>query len=87
LNLLGDFAGGGMLCAMGILIALYERQLSGKGQVVDAAMVDGASYLSTFVIKMRQKGLWNASRGENALDTGAPYYEVYKTKDDKYMSV
>ncbi|KAJ3417191.1 hypothetical protein HDV05_006397 [Chytridiales sp. JEL 0842] len=87
LNILGDFAGGGMLCAMGILIALIERQKSGKGQVVDAAMIDGASYLSTFIVKMKQRGLWNEPRGRNALDTGAPYYEVYKTKDGKFMSV
>ncbi|KAI8925309.1 alpha-methylacyl-CoA racemase [Entophlyctis helioformis] len=86
-NLLGDFAGGGMLCVVGILLALLERQRSGQGQVVDAAMVDGSTYLSSFIFKMRQRGFWNAARGENMLDSGAPFYEVYETKDGKYMAV
>ncbi|KAJ3099088.1 hypothetical protein HDU97_003467 [Phlyctochytrium planicorne] len=83
----GDFAGGGMLCAMGILIALIERQKSGKGQVIDSAMIDGSTYLSAFIIKMRQLGLWNAERGQNLLDSGAPFYETYKTKDGKFLAV
>ncbi|KAJ3332069.1 hypothetical protein HDU76_001404 [Blyttiomyces sp. JEL0837] len=86
-NILGDFAGGGMLCAMGILIALYERQKSGLGQVIDSAMIDGASYLSSFIVKMKQNGVWNEPRGENLLDSGAHFYETYKTKDGKYMAV
>ncbi|KAJ3131663.1 hypothetical protein HK101_004688 [Irineochytrium annulatum] len=86
-NILGDFAGGGMLCVMGILLALFERNKSGLGQVIDSAMVDGASYLSTFIMKMRQRGVWNAPRGENMLDTGAHFYETYRTKDGKFMSV
>ncbi|ORY46841.1 alpha-methylacyl-CoA racemase [Rhizoclosmatium globosum] len=86
-NILGDFAGGGMFCVVGILMALLEREKSGKGQVVDAAMIDGAAYLSTFEVKMKQAGLWNAPRGQNMLDSGAPFYDTYKTKDGKYVSV
>ncbi|KAI8850308.1 CoA-transferase family III domain-containing protein [Chytridium lagenaria] len=86
-NLLGDFAGGGMLCVVGILISLIERQRSGLGQVVDAAMVDGSNYLSAFIIKMRHLGLWNAPRGKNVLDSGAPFYETYRTKDGKFLAV
>src|SRR5262245_18261102 len=66
-NLLGDFAGGGMLCALGIALALIERSQSGKGQIVDAAMVDGAAYLSTFVYKFRNAGMWRDDRGTNML--------------------
>ncbi|KAJ3084586.1 hypothetical protein HK102_000613 [Quaeritorhiza haematococci] len=86
-NLLGDFAGGGLLCVVGILMALIERRKSGKGQVVDTAMIDGAAYLSTFVYKMKHVGMWNESRGKNALDGGAHFYEVYRTKDGKHISV
>lgn len=87
LNLLGDFAGGGMLCALGILLALVERARSGKGQIIDAAMVDGAAYLSTFVYNFRNAGFWSDERGTNMLDSGAPFYETYETKDGKYLSV
>jgi alpha-methylacyl-CoA racemase len=86
-NLLGDFAGGGMLCALGICLALLERGRSGAGQVVDAAMVDGAAYLSTFLYKFRNTGMWRDERGTNMLDTGAPFYETYRTRDGHYMSV
>eukprot|EP00054_Salpingoeca_dolichothecata_P021477 m.137572 g.137572 ORF g.137572 m.137572 type:complete len:382 (-) comp23998_c0_seq1:30-1175(-) len=87
INIAGDFAGGGMLCVMGILLAVIERSISGKGQVVDAAMVDGAAYLSTFLYTSRKLGLWQGPRGTNLLDTGAPFYETYRTKDGKYMAV
>jgi alpha-methylacyl-CoA racemase len=87
INLLGDFAGGGMLCALGIALALLERARSGQGQVVDAAMVDGAAYLSTFVYKFRNAGMWRDERGTNLLDGGAPFYDTYRTKDGQYMSV
>lgn len=87
INLLGDFAGGGMLCAMGVLLALIERSRSGKGQVVDAAMVDGAAYLAASVFMFRAVGWWNEERGSNMLDTGAYFYETYVTKDGKYLSV
>ncbi len=86
-NLLGDFAGGGMLCALGICLALLERQRSGAGQIVDAAMVDGAAYLSTFVYKLRNAGFWRDERGTNFLDSGAPFYETYATKDGQFVAV
>jgi alpha-methylacyl-CoA racemase len=86
-NLLGDFAGGGMLCALGIAIALVARAQSGKGQVVDAAMVDGAAYLASFVYNFRRAGLWSDDRGTNLLDGGAPFYDTYETKDGKHVSV
>lgn len=86
-NLLGDFAGGGMLCALGICLALLERAHSGQGQVVDTAMVDGAAYLSTFVYKFRNSGMWRDEKGTNMLDTGAPFYDTYRTKDGEFMSV
>src|SRR5947207_10982762 len=72
LNLLGDYAGGGLLLAMGVLAALVERQTSGRGQVVDAAMVEGAALLTTALHGLRNLGLWNRARGENMLDGGAP---------------
>ncbi|XP_053264893.1 alpha-methylacyl-CoA racemase [Podarcis raffonei] len=87
INLLADFAGGGVMCAMGIIMALYERTKSGKGQVIDASMVEGTAYLSSFLWKSQSIGLWNRSRGENLLDSGAPFYETYKTKDGKFMAV
>jgi alpha-methylacyl-CoA racemase len=86
-NLLGDFAGGGMLCALGICLALLERAHSGSGQVVDTAMVDGAAYLATFVYKFRNSGMWRDERGTNMLDSAAPFYDTYRTKDGQFMSV
>ncbi|XP_054842801.1 alpha-methylacyl-CoA racemase [Eublepharis macularius] len=86
-NLLADFAGGGVMCALGIIIALYERTKSGKGQVIDASMVEGAAYLSSFLWKSQNLGLWNRPRGENLLDSGAPFYETYKTSDGKFVAV
>ncbi len=87
LNLVGDFGGGGMLLAFGIACALVERQRSGKGQVVDAAMVDGAAALMTIFHGMRQAGWWSDERGTNLLDSGAPFYDVYETQDGKWVSV
>ncbi|XP_044287525.1 alpha-methylacyl-CoA racemase [Varanus komodoensis] len=87
LNLLADFAGGGLMCALGIIMALYERTKSGKGQVIDASMVEGVAYLSSFLWKSQNQGLWNRPRGENLLDSGAPFYETYKTADGKFMAV
>lgn len=86
-NLLGDFAGGGMLCAMGILLALIERSTSGSGQVVDAAMVDGATNISTFFWGLLGNHLMTLDIGTNMLDSGAPYYQTYETADGRFMSV
>jgi len=86
-NILGDFAGGGMLCAFGILLALIERAKSGKGQVFDAAMVDGVSYLTAFVHNLKHAGLWNNETGANTLDSGAPFYDTYRTKDGRFVAV
>lgn len=87
LNLLGDFGGGGMLLALGVLAALQERHTSGAGQVVDAAMVDGTSLLLTFLHDQRHVGLWSDERSSNYIDTAAPYYDVYETSDRQYMAV
>ncbi|WP_163506331.1 CaiB/BaiF CoA transferase family protein [Fodinicola acaciae] len=87
LNLVGDFGGGGLLLATGVLAALYERERSGKGQVVDAAMVDGAALLTTFLHGMRAVGMWNGPRGTNLLDGGAPFYDTYETADGKHVAI
>ena len=87
LNLVGDFGGGGMLLAFGIACALLEAQRSGKGQVVDAAMVDGASLLATMFSGMLAAKRWSETRGENVLDSGAPWYDTYETKDGKYVAI
>ncbi|MCV7321304.1 CaiB/BaiF CoA transferase family protein [Mycolicibacterium confluentis] len=87
LNLAGDFGGGSMFLLLGILSALYERQTSGKGQVVDAAMVDGSSVLIQMMWSFRAQGMWSDERGTNMLDTGAPYYDTYETADGKYVAV
>jgi alpha-methylacyl-CoA racemase len=86
-NLLGDFGGGGMLLALGILAALVERARSGLGQVIDAAMVDGSALLTSFVYGLRAAGGWQDSRGSNLLDGGAPFYDTYATADDDYVAV
>jgi alpha-methylacyl-CoA racemase len=87
LNLVGDFGGGGMLLGFGVACALLEAARSGKGQVVDAAMVEGASLLAAMFAGFLKAGTWNEKRGENILDTGAPWYNVYQTKDGKYVSI
>ncbi|XP_071436883.1 alpha-methylacyl-CoA racemase isoform X2 [Pithys albifrons albifrons] len=87
INLLADFAGGGVMCAMGIVIALYERSTSGRGQIIDASMVEGVAYLSSFLWKSENMGIWSRPRGENLLDSGAPFYEIYRTSDGKFMAV
>jgi alpha-methylacyl-CoA racemase len=86
-NLLGDFGGGGMLLALGILAALVERASSGRGQVVDAAMVDGSALLTSFVWGLHAAGSWQDKRGVNLLDGGAPFYDTYRTSDGEYMAV
>lgn len=87
LNLVADFGGGGMLLAMGILAAVYERTRSGLGQVVDAAMVDGAALLTTMFHQIRGLSLWHDERGTNSMDTGSHYYNVYETSDGEFLSV
>ncbi|PEG58404.1 CoA transferase [Mycolicibacterium boenickei] len=87
LNLAGDFGGGSMFLLVGILAALFERQTSGKGQVIDAAMIDGSSVLMQMMWSFRSQGMWSDERGTNMLDTGAPYYDTYETADGKYMSI
>jgi alpha-methylacyl-CoA racemase len=87
LNLVGDFGGGGMLLAFGVVCALVERQRSGKGQVIDAAMVDGAALLAAAMHGMRHSGNFSDARGTNLLDTGSHFYDVYETADGKYISI
>jgi alpha-methylacyl-CoA racemase len=87
LNLAGDFGGGSMFLLVGVLAALWERQTSGKGQVVDAAMIDGSSVLMQMMWGFRATGMWTDDRGTNMLDTGAPFYDTYETADGKYVAV
>lgn len=87
LNLVGDFGGGGLLAAFGIVCGVLEARTSGRGQVVDVAMVDGAALLMSMMHAFRAMGIWRDERGTNLLDTGAYYYETYETKDGKYISV
>jgi alpha-methylacyl-CoA racemase len=87
LNLIGDFGGGGMLLAFGVACALLEARRSGRGQVVDAAMVDGAALLAAMFSGFLAGGQWSEERGANILDTGAPWYDVYETADRKYVAI
>ena len=87
LNLVGDFGGGSMFLLVGILSALYERERSGKGQVIDAAMVDCSAVLAQMMFAFRHTGLWSDVRGTNLLDTGAPYYDVYECAYGRHVSV
>ena len=85
LNLIGDFGGGGMLLGFGVACALIEAARSGRGQVVDAAMVEGAALLATMFAGFLKAGSWSEARGDNILDTGAPWSDVYEPKDGKYV--
>jgi alpha-methylacyl-CoA racemase len=87
LNLVGDFGGGGMMLAFGIACGVIEARTSGRGQVVDAAMVDGAALLATMFNGMLAGGKWSEQRGANVLDGGAPWYDTYRTKDGRWMAV
>ncbi|CAN5229566.1 CaiB/BaiF CoA-transferase family protein [soil metagenome] len=87
LNLVGDFGGGAMYLVTGVLAALVEARTSGSGQVVDAAIVDGATHLSAMIVGLQSGGAWTHERGTNLFDSGAPYYDVYETSDGKFMSV
>jgi alpha-methylacyl-CoA racemase len=86
-NLVGDFGGGGMLLVVGVLAALIERERSGLGQVVDAAMVDGSALLNTFLYGLLHGGAWQEERGTNLLDGGAPFYDTYETSDGGHVAV
>ena len=86
-NLVGDFGGGGMLLAVGVLAALVERERSGRGQVVDAAMVDGSALLNAFVHGLLRSDVWREERGTNLLDGGAPFYDTYETADGGWVAV
>ena len=86
-NVVGDFAGGGAMCFMGILLALLARERSGRGQVVEANMVDGSAVLATMPRLGLKTEVWKRERGTNMLDGGAPFYETYETRDGKYMAV
>jgi alpha-methylacyl-CoA racemase len=87
LNLVGDFGGGGLVLAFGLLAGLLEARTSGQGQVIDAAMVDGAAALMTMTHSFRAMGIWEDERGTNMLDTGAHFYDVYETADGRYVSI
>ncbi|EFV86239.1 CaiB/BaiF CoA-transferase family protein [Achromobacter sp. SIMBA_011] len=87
LNLVGDFGGGALYLALGVLAAIVEAARSGKGQVVDAAIVDGTASLATSLFGLHAAGLWNNERGDNMLDSGAYFYDVYECADGKWVSV
>ncbi len=87
LNLVGDFGGGGMMLAFGLVCGILEARSSGRGQVVDASMVEGSAALMAMFFGARAAGLHREERGTNMLDTGAPFYDVYETKDGRYMAV
>ncbi|MBS9375983.1 Acetyl-CoA:oxalate CoA-transferase [Rhodococcus sp. B50] len=87
LNLVGDFGGGSMFLLLGILTALFERQRSGSGQVIDAAMLDGVSALSQMMWSMQGFGEWSSESGTNLLDGGAPFYDTYECADGKAVAV
>ncbi len=87
MNLVGDFGGGGMLLAVGLLAALHEAQRTGLGQVVDAAMTDGAALLSAFIHGLRAEGQWSRGRGQNLLDGGAHFYGSFECADGRFVSI
>jgi alpha-methylacyl-CoA racemase len=87
LNLVGDYGGGALYLAFGVMAALFERQRSGLGQVVDAAMVDGAASLASIFYGLHASGQWGEPRGENLLDGGAPFYDSYETADGRFISL
>nr|WP_205808730.1 CaiB/BaiF CoA-transferase family protein [Micromonospora sp. HNM0581] len=87
MNLLGDFGGGGMMLALGVVSALYAVRGGATGQVVDAAIVDGVAVLSTQIHALRELGMWRNARGTNLLDGGAPFYDTYECADGRYLAV
>lgn len=86
-NFLADFAGGGLLCAFGVLLAIVHRAQTGKGQVVENNMVDGSAYIATMMRYNLKSPLWDNRPGENILDGGCPWYDVYECKEGGYMAV
>jgi len=86
-NLLGDFGGGSLYLVVGLLAALREAERTGRGQVVDAAVTDGAAHLTTLLYGLSAAGRWRDERGVNVLDTGAPFYDTYEAKDGKFVSL
>ncbi|KAI5705526.1 hypothetical protein M8J75_016033 [Diaphorina citri] len=86
-NLAADFGGGGLMCALGIVMALFERSKSGRGQVIDCNMVEGSAYLGSWLTRTQDTFLWDKPRGENLLDGGAHFYDTYETKDGRFMAV
>ena len=87
LNLIGDFGGGAMMLAFGVVCALWEAKTSGRGQVVDAAMTDGAATLAAMIYSFRAQGVWSDRRAANLLDGGAPFYRTYACADGKHVAV
>jgi alpha-methylacyl-CoA racemase len=87
LNLIGDYGGGGMLLAFGVVAALFERQRSGLGQVIDMAMVDGVASLMTVIFQLEAQGLWEPERGSNWLQGATPWFRSYQTSDGRFVSV
>lgn len=87
INLLADFAGGGLMCAFGIVLALFERMKSGRGQIIDASMTEGAAYVATWIFKSRNLPIWSSEPGTGVLDGGLACYGTYETKDGKFMAV
>ena len=86
-NLVGDFGGGALYLAVGVLAGVLSARTSGRGQVVDASIVDGSAHLGSMLFGMLSSGSWNTERGTNLLDTGAPYYDVYETSDGEHVAV
>jgi alpha-methylacyl-CoA racemase len=87
LNLIGDYGGGSLYLAIGLLAGIIHARVSGRGDVVDAAMVDGAASLMTIFYSLKASGRWHNERGDNLLDGGAPWYDTYETKDGRYLAV
>jgi alpha-methylacyl-CoA racemase len=87
LNIVGDFGGGANYLVMGLLAALIRSRAGGQGQVVDAAIVDGTAHLATMAVSMLNEGIWRDERGVNLIDSGRPYYDVYRTGDGEYLAV
>jgi alpha-methylacyl-CoA racemase len=86
-NLLGDFGGGGLVCFLGIVMAVLQRGVTGMGQVVEANMVDGAAYLGVMPRLASKTSMWGGERGTNLLDGGCPFYDTYRCKDGGFMAV